>query len=198
MRGDGDWNRKVDDVDSVIDRFRDWHYEWLDVPAMLRGANEMFEFPMIDRDPVPTWVDGHVALDRPDSPSRDRSRRTPRCPQLGPGADHGVRLGRRAACLPSASRTRRAHELQRSLRERYSVRGFHQNQEKIDMILKPTIGAGVLIVCCGLAVHARQTPSAETPRPEVTKAQVQRWMTEHDAPVSQRVHPGADPRRVRL
>ena len=46
------------------------------------------------------------------------------------------------------------------------------------MILKPTIGAGVLIICCGLAVHARQTPSAETPRPEVTKAQVQRWMTE--------------------
>ena len=46
------------------------------------------------------------------------------------------------------------------------------------MILKPTIGAGVLVICCGLAVHARQTPSAATPRPEVTKAQVQRWMTE--------------------
>src|SRR5688572_19501235 len=60
--GDGDWNRKVDDIDRVIDRFRDWHYEWLDVPAMLRGAAEMFEYPMIDRDPVPTWVDGHVAL----------------------------------------------------------------------------------------------------------------------------------------
>ena len=29
---------------------------------MLRGADEMFEYPMIDRDPVPTWVDGHVAL----------------------------------------------------------------------------------------------------------------------------------------
>src|SRR6188768_872863 len=60
--GDGDWNRKVDDIDSVIDRFRDWHYEWLDVPAMLRGADEMFEYPMIDRDPVPTWVDRNVAL----------------------------------------------------------------------------------------------------------------------------------------
>lgn len=46
------------------------------------------------------------------------------------------------------------------------------------MILKSTIGAVVVIVCCGLAVHARQTPAAETPRPEVTKAQVQRWMTE--------------------
>jgi 2-polyprenyl-6-methoxyphenol hydroxylase-like FAD-dependent oxidoreductase len=29
---------------------------------MLRGAAEVFEYPMIDRDPVPTWVDGRVAL----------------------------------------------------------------------------------------------------------------------------------------
>jgi hypothetical protein len=46
------------------------------------------------------------------------------------------------------------------------------------MILKPTVVAGVLIVCCGLAVYAQQTRTAEAPRPEVTKAQVQRWMTE--------------------
>jgi 2-polyprenyl-6-methoxyphenol hydroxylase-like FAD-dependent oxidoreductase len=29
---------------------------------MLRGAADVYEFPMIDRDPVPTWVDGRVAL----------------------------------------------------------------------------------------------------------------------------------------
>ena len=29
---------------------------------MLRGAKEIFEYPMIDRDPVPSWVDGGVAL----------------------------------------------------------------------------------------------------------------------------------------
>jgi len=46
------------------------------------------------------------------------------------------------------------------------------------MILKPTVVAGVVMVCCSLAVHAQQTRTAETPRPEVTKAQVQRWMTE--------------------
>ena len=28
----------------------------------LRDAAEVFEYPMIDRDPVPTWVDGRVAL----------------------------------------------------------------------------------------------------------------------------------------
>jgi hypothetical protein len=57
----GDWNRQVD-VGSFIHHFEDWNYEWLDVPAMLRGADAIFEYPMIDRDPVPTWVDGHVAL----------------------------------------------------------------------------------------------------------------------------------------
>jgi 2-polyprenyl-6-methoxyphenol hydroxylase-like FAD-dependent oxidoreductase len=59
--GDGDWNKKVA-VDDFIHHFQDWNYDWLDVPAMLRGADEVFEYPMIDRDPVPTWVDGHVAL----------------------------------------------------------------------------------------------------------------------------------------
>jgi hypothetical protein len=29
---------------------------------MLRGADAIFEYPMIDRDPVPTWVDGNVVL----------------------------------------------------------------------------------------------------------------------------------------
>jgi 2-polyprenyl-6-methoxyphenol hydroxylase-like FAD-dependent oxidoreductase len=58
---DGDWNKKVD-IDSFIHHFEGWRYDWLDVPAMLRGADEVFEYPMIDRDPVPTWVDGRVAL----------------------------------------------------------------------------------------------------------------------------------------
>jgi 2-polyprenyl-6-methoxyphenol hydroxylase-like FAD-dependent oxidoreductase len=57
----GDWNRRVD-IDTFIHHFEDWNYDWLDVVAMLRGAEEVFENPMIDRDPVPTWVDGKVAL----------------------------------------------------------------------------------------------------------------------------------------
>ena len=59
--GNGDWNKKVD-VDAFIHHFERWNYDWLDVPAMLKGAEEVFEYPMIDRDPVPSWVDGGVAL----------------------------------------------------------------------------------------------------------------------------------------
>ena len=58
---DGDWNKKVA-VEEFIHHFEGWSYDWLDVPAMLRGAREVFEYPMIDRDPVPTWVDGRVVL----------------------------------------------------------------------------------------------------------------------------------------
>ena len=57
----GDWNRRVR-LEDFIHHFEGWNYDWLDVPAMLRGAQEVFEYPMIDRDPVPTWVDGRVAL----------------------------------------------------------------------------------------------------------------------------------------
>jgi len=57
----GDWNRRVQLADFAH-HFDGWNFDWLDVPAMLRGAAEVFEYPMIDRDPVPTWVDGRVAL----------------------------------------------------------------------------------------------------------------------------------------
>lgn len=57
----GDWNRRVK-LEDFIHHFEGWNYDWLDVPAMLRGASEVFEYPMIDRDPVPTWVDGRAAL----------------------------------------------------------------------------------------------------------------------------------------
>ena len=57
----GDWNRRVA-LAEFAHHFDGWNYGWLDVPAMLRGAKEIFEYPMIDRDPVPTWVDGRVAL----------------------------------------------------------------------------------------------------------------------------------------
>jgi 2-polyprenyl-6-methoxyphenol hydroxylase-like FAD-dependent oxidoreductase len=58
---DGDWSKKVE-LAEFAHHFADWRHDWLDVPAMLRGAQEIYEYPMIDRDPVPTWVHGNVAL----------------------------------------------------------------------------------------------------------------------------------------
>jgi 2-polyprenyl-6-methoxyphenol hydroxylase-like FAD-dependent oxidoreductase len=58
---DGDWNKQVRHED-FLHHFEDWNYEWIDIPGMLRGAAEVFEYPMIDGEPVPTWVDGNAAL----------------------------------------------------------------------------------------------------------------------------------------
>ncbi|WP_136440557.1 flavin-dependent oxidoreductase [Pacificoceanicola onchidii] len=55
------WFRPVE-IDSFAHHFDAFRYDWLDVPQMLRGAEIAYENPMIDRDPVPTWVDGPVAL----------------------------------------------------------------------------------------------------------------------------------------
>jgi 2-polyprenyl-6-methoxyphenol hydroxylase-like FAD-dependent oxidoreductase len=57
----GDWNRRVDHSE-FLGYFEDWKYDWLDVPEMLSRSAEVFEYPMIDRDPIPTWIDGRVAL----------------------------------------------------------------------------------------------------------------------------------------
>lgn len=59
--GSSDWNRKVE-TDVFIDHFADWRFDWLDVPAMIGSAQEVFEYPMVDRDPVDHWVEGNVAL----------------------------------------------------------------------------------------------------------------------------------------
>ena len=41
--------------DDFIAAFADWSFDWLDVPAMIRGAQSILEFPMVDRDPLPRW-----------------------------------------------------------------------------------------------------------------------------------------------
>ena len=55
------WFRQVK-VEDFVHHFDKWVWDWLDVPSFLNQADVAFENPMIDRDPVPTWCDGPVAL----------------------------------------------------------------------------------------------------------------------------------------
>ena len=55
------WFRQVSTSDFAH-HFENWVWDWLDVPALIQQADSAFENPMIDRDPIPTWVDGPVAL----------------------------------------------------------------------------------------------------------------------------------------
>jgi 2-polyprenyl-6-methoxyphenol hydroxylase-like FAD-dependent oxidoreductase len=49
-----DWNRPAR-VEDFIAGAEDWHFDWLDVPAFLRAADVVLEYPMVDKDPLPAW-----------------------------------------------------------------------------------------------------------------------------------------------
>ena len=55
------WFRPVP-VKDFAHYFSQFRYDWLDFPKMLSQTDNAYENPMIDRDPVSTWVDGPVAL----------------------------------------------------------------------------------------------------------------------------------------
>jgi 2-polyprenyl-6-methoxyphenol hydroxylase-like FAD-dependent oxidoreductase len=56
-----DWTRKGS-LDDFIAAFEQWHFDWLDVPALIRAADTILEFPMVDQDPLPFWTQGRVTL----------------------------------------------------------------------------------------------------------------------------------------
>ena len=56
-----DWTRPGE-LGDFIGAFADWHFDWLDVPAMIRAADSVLEFPMVDQDPLPWWTQGRVTL----------------------------------------------------------------------------------------------------------------------------------------
>ena len=56
-----DWNRTGSAAD-VLGMFGDWRFGWLDVPQLISNARQVFEYPMVDRDPVPRWSFGRVTL----------------------------------------------------------------------------------------------------------------------------------------
>jgi 2-polyprenyl-6-methoxyphenol hydroxylase-like FAD-dependent oxidoreductase len=56
-----DWNR-LGRLEDFLPRFADWDFGWLDVPAVIRAADRVFEYPLVDRDPVERWTFGNVTL----------------------------------------------------------------------------------------------------------------------------------------
>jgi 5-methylphenazine-1-carboxylate 1-monooxygenase len=56
-----DWNRQGK-LEDFLPEFADWHFDWLDVPHVMRSAPSIFEYPMVDREPVGRWTDGRMTL----------------------------------------------------------------------------------------------------------------------------------------
>jgi 2-polyprenyl-6-methoxyphenol hydroxylase-like FAD-dependent oxidoreductase len=56
-----DWNRAGNRAD-LLSPFADWRWTGIDVPAIINASGPIYEFPMVDRDPLPKWTFGRVTL----------------------------------------------------------------------------------------------------------------------------------------
>ena len=56
-----DYNRTAH-LEEFLPWFADWKFDWLDVPGLIRNASHAFEYPLVDRDPIPQWTFGRVTL----------------------------------------------------------------------------------------------------------------------------------------
>jgi 5-methylphenazine-1-carboxylate 1-monooxygenase len=59
--GRNDWSRPGR-AEDFVPHFEEWRFDWCDVPAMMRAAPAIFEYPMVDKDPLPRWTQGRVTL----------------------------------------------------------------------------------------------------------------------------------------
>ncbi len=56
-----DWNRRVA-RETVLAAFDQWRFPWLDMPSLIARTSDIYEFPLVDRDPVDRWSFGRVTL----------------------------------------------------------------------------------------------------------------------------------------
>ena len=103
-----DWTR-AGALEDFIAAFDEWHFDWLDVPAMIRAADTILEFPMVDQDPLPFWTQGRVTL------LGDAAH--PMYPRGSNGAGQAIldarALGDALAAAPSVTAALKAYEAKR-------------------------------------------------------------------------------------
>lgn len=56
-----DWN-KPGKLEDFLPIYADWRFDWLDVAQMIRDADQVLEYPMVDKDPITRWTFGRVTL----------------------------------------------------------------------------------------------------------------------------------------
>ena len=56
-----DWN-KPGNLSDFFPLYEGWHFDWLDVAQMIRDADQILEYPMVDKDPIDLWTFGRVTL----------------------------------------------------------------------------------------------------------------------------------------
>jgi 2-polyprenyl-6-methoxyphenol hydroxylase-like FAD-dependent oxidoreductase len=56
-----DWN-KPGNLADFFPLYESWRFDWLDVAQMIRDADHILEYPMVDKDPIDRWTFGRVTL----------------------------------------------------------------------------------------------------------------------------------------
>src|SRR5680860_687741 len=56
-----DWNSDAR-LEDFYEPFSSWHFDWLDVAKLLEQTEKYLVFPMVDRDPLPTWTFDRITL----------------------------------------------------------------------------------------------------------------------------------------
>jgi 2-polyprenyl-6-methoxyphenol hydroxylase-like FAD-dependent oxidoreductase len=56
-----DWNASGR-TEDFLPIYQDWQFGWLDVAALIRDADTVLEYPMVDKDPIARWTFGRVTL----------------------------------------------------------------------------------------------------------------------------------------
>ncbi len=56
-----DWNKpgRIEDFFAI---YADWQFDWLNVAQMIKDADQILEYPMVDKDPIERWTFGRVTL----------------------------------------------------------------------------------------------------------------------------------------
>ncbi len=56
-----DWSREGR-LEDFLPAFQSWRFSWLDVPNLIRTADSVLEYPMVDQDPLERWTHGRITL----------------------------------------------------------------------------------------------------------------------------------------
>jgi 2-polyprenyl-6-methoxyphenol hydroxylase-like FAD-dependent oxidoreductase len=60
-RDQNDWN-KPGELTDFLPIYQDYRFDWLDVAELIRTADQILEYPMVDKDPIDRWTFGRVTL----------------------------------------------------------------------------------------------------------------------------------------
>lgn len=63
---DDPWNKedysREARLEDFLPSFEHFALDWIDIPGLIRAAGKIYEYPMVDRDPIDQWTHGRVTL----------------------------------------------------------------------------------------------------------------------------------------